>query len=177
MPAVLNVLFLAVVCVVLYGLFLGAWVAALYLFRLRRKPLLSLMSLPVFVALLVGYSWHQTRPSKVFERSFGFAPPADVTALRSYQFVLGDSGVVYLRFRASPATVQRIVARGLRPVGTAVDGPASTNATPPDWWQPPPTTQAAYVGNFGGRNFASEEEYVVYDPATGEVYFRFVGID
>jgi hypothetical protein len=80
MMAGLNVIFLAVLCGIMYGIFLGAWTAALYVFRIKRKFRFALVSLPIFIA-----GW------------------------------------------------------GLLPLRSGMAGPASTNAAPPNWWQPPPT--------------------------------------
>jgi hypothetical protein len=178
MMVVLNVLFLTIVCGVVYGVFLAAWVGGLFVFRVKHKLRYALISFPTFLAILLSLYVYAGRPSATFDRVLGFSPPPDVTSLQSSEWILGDSGVVYLRFKASPATIQRIVARGLLLVGPSNE-PSTTSDSPPSWWQPPIMGAMAYYADFAGQRhgFASEDEYLIYDPATGEAYYRFVGID
>jgi hypothetical protein len=176
MWAGLNILFLVGLCAVLYAVFFWLLAGVLFLFRVRNKGLYMVASVPVFLAMLATYVGWQSRPAVVFQRSFGFSPSPDVSGLQSSWLALGDSGTVFLRFRCNPATVDRIASRGLRRTGMAGPGPAGTGDAPPDWWRPPPDG-VAYAGRFTGRDFASEEEYLVHDPRTGDVYFRFIGID
>ena len=170
-------LLLGIFCIVLYAVFLAVWIGALFVFRVRHKVLWSLPSLPVFVLLLYTCSLLLSRPSTPFKDSFGFAPPPDVTILQSFEEGFGDYGITYLHFKANPATVQRIVSKGMVQVGPTTATPSSTNSTPPDWWQPPDKSVEKFIGSIGKRNFAREEDYLVYDPATGDVWYRFMGID
>ncbi len=117
MAAIFSLLFTGVLCIVLYAVFLAVWVGALFVVHARHKLLYSLLSLPVFVVLLVSSFFWLTRPSAVFQDSFGFRPTPDVTGLQSSQWILGDCSIIYLHFKANPATVQRIVAKGLLPTG------------------------------------------------------------
>src|SRR5262245_50394750 len=54
----------------------------------------------VFGALFLGHLLSGLFPSHVFETSFGFAPPRDVTDLQGYSFIFGENGETFLRFRA-----------------------------------------------------------------------------
>lgn len=177
MMVILNMLFLAVASIVLYGLFLALWTGVLFIFRVKRRGFYTLLSLPVFLVLLGSWFLWQTRPAAVFKGSFGFAPPPDVMSLQSSHWFLGDSGIVYLRFKASPSTVQRITSQGLRPRASGSPYPTFTNSTPPDWWRPRQSSVNEYIGSGTGLGFSNEEAYLIYDPATGEVWYRFVGID
>jgi hypothetical protein len=177
MMVVFNVIFLTILCGVAYGVFLAAWVGVLYLFRVKHKRRPALFSIPTFLVLLVSLYLYVSRPSATFEGVLGFPPSSDVTSLQTSLFFLGDSGVAYLRFKASPATIQWIVARGLTPIVAGTRGPATTSGKPPSWWRPPTAPTAAYLGNFEERSFTREEEYLIYDPVTGEAYFRFLGVD
>jgi len=114
------------------------------------------------------------RPAAVFQGYLGFDPPADVRGLQSRVWVLGDSGVAYLHFQASPQTVQRMVARGLTPGGSFEAG----TSNPPQWWNPPPAPPGqCFEGHFTGRNFGSERETLLYNPTTADAWFQFVGVD
>jgi hypothetical protein len=169
----LNLIFLLVVVSLGYVVFLAIWTGLVFLFRVRRKGMVCAISLPVFLVALVGWLKWQERPAAQFERSFGFPPPADVQGLESNVWALGDSGTVYMRFKAAPPTVRRIVARGLS---------AGTSNTigldnPPTGWNPSPAPPAQrYEGSFS-QSFASELETLIYDPATGDVWFHMSGVD
>ena len=161
------------ICAVLFAVFLALWmIPALFVFRFRHKILWGLASVPTFLILLTCAILWMTRPSATFELALGFPPPADVTGLQSRQWILGDSGEVYLRFRASPATIKQIVARGLSPSSGSTD----SGNSPPDWWKPSQGAEI-YEAAFRDRKFASEHEYFACDPATGDAWFRWIGID
>jgi hypothetical protein len=176
MPAVLNVFFLTIICVAVYLPFLVIWIGVLFVFRVKRKFRYALISLPIFIAGLVAFQLYGTRPSAIFGEFFGFPPPPDVTSIQADESGLGDSAVVYLRFKANGVTVRRITAGWLLPLGHGTPGPAMTNVTPPSWWQPP-TSATQFLTNPKWKNYASEEEYILYDGAAGVVYFRFIGVD
>lgn len=175
--AFFNALFLVALCAAAYVLFLARWVGVVYLLRVRRKSWYTLASAPAFLALLTCYGLYQTRPAAVFERSLGFAPPLGVTSLESSQWVLGDSGTVRLRFRSDPAIVRRVVAaRGLRPVVPGEAGPTPRPVSAASQGRVDGPT-VAYSGSIVGRDFASEQEYLTYDPASGDTHYQFDGVD
>ena len=101
----------------------------------------------------------------------------------AHSWALGDSGEAFFHFHADPATVKRIVA------GWSERGePTSTNVEPPDWWQPRLSGTRQYFlrsGNGGSgaatgpiaQAFASEDRWLIYDPQTGDVWYRFLGVD
>jgi hypothetical protein len=177
MMTVFNVLFLTVICGLAFGVFLAVWLIVLYIMRVRRKRHYALFAVPTFFVLLVSTCLYACRPSAAFERMFGFAPTSDVIAIQSSQWELGDSGVVFLRFKANPVTIRRIVARGLSRVSVDVADRNTTSAAPPRWWRPPKDSTEVYLGSFDGRRFAWEDELLFYDSANDEGYFRFTGID
>jgi len=113
MMAGLNISFLLVLFVVFYLIFLLLWTGILLIFRRTRRFGYMLLSLPVYVFLIWLYFYTGSRPTAVFTRSFGFAPPADVSSIQSERFFLGDSGAVYLHFTCAQTTIQRIAGRGL----------------------------------------------------------------
>lgn len=170
----------------------GVWTAAVLAvaFIRRRKAtktrtvvwvVAGLPAAVVLVAALAAAVWWQgNRPAAVFETEFGFAPPADTVVLKSDVSWIGDSGHVYLHFRSGPQTVARIVAGGFVP------GPGSISTTGhrPNWFAPPAAPPAlAFAARPSGAGtpvrgrFASEDATLVHDPATGEVWYEYVGVD
>jgi hypothetical protein len=170
-----NLIFLLVLATVLYVPFLALWRLLIYLLRVRGRAIVLLLSLPVYVVLLFGWYRWQARPESVFKSNFGFAPPADVRGLQGYTWALGDSGVSYLHFKAGPATVKRVLARGLAPGNLISIGGGDP---PPSWWNPPTSPPAQrFEATFTGRSFSSEMEILLYDPTTGDIWFQFFGVD
>lgn len=179
MPAIAALLTLFILAVA-FGVFLLLWIIVLRWFRVKRRLLLGLASLPVFVILLIAFWNYTTRPSALFSQSFGFAPSPSVKFCNSSYWYLGDSGHTYLHFVADDATVSRIVARGLSPVSKPLSGSeVSFCNADPEWWELASgnSDRDVYLGRFPHRDFAREEEVLIYDRATGEVFFRFIGID
>ena len=178
-----------VVCV------LAAWavwtlvVLAVALVRRRkttktRTGLWIVAGLPAAVVIVAataaGLWWHGNRPDAVFKTEFGFAPPADTKVLNADVSWIGDSGHVYLHFRASPQTVARIVAPGF------VAGPDqdSSAGAPPAWFAPPAAPPALVysasspaAGTPVRGRFSSEHARLIHDPATGDVWYEYLGID
>ena len=118
--------FLAIVCCVGIIWLIG-WLGSLVLLiagRIHRWPLLSIVSGVSFVALtailaVVIFSLARTpNPTEVFAEAFGFRPSADVSNLQSEYSYWFDSRVIYLKFNASPATVDRIIYPEYRHVST-----------------------------------------------------------
>ena len=175
----LNLLFLACAGVVGLVFFVALWspIALLVTWRRRKrvKAVALLLGPPMYVALVIAFLLYQWQPAQVFENAIGFAPPADVTRLESDFWTLGDSGHAYLRFRCTPATAQRIVAaRGMAPTKSI-----GTQSNDPRGWSPPLLAPLAqiYTVEAVNRTFASESELFIYDPATGDAYYRWTGID
>jgi energy-coupling factor transporter transmembrane protein EcfT len=182
----LVILVVAAVCLavsfgVTYLLFLGVWTAAVFALRLRHKWLWIPASFPVFVLLfvvaLVALFLHSTSPGSVFADRFGFPPPDDVADMRSSTWLLGDSGYAYLAFTADPATVQRIIDRGMTPAVERDPRSVTIGRERPSWWNPSPT-DLVYAADLTGRVFMTvETEVLHHDPVTGRVHYYWYGID
>jgi hypothetical protein len=190
MWALFSILFglaFLVVCVIAAWVAWSAVVLVVALVRRRkttagRTGLWLLAGLPVaVVGVATGTAvlwWHSNQPDVIFETEFGFPPPPDTTVLQADAFALGDSGHAHIHFRAGPPTIARIVGLGLSPGS----GNFSSNLEPPPWFRPPPAPPAvAYSGENtfppARQSFASEFRSLVYDPATGEGWYFFSGID
>src|SRR4051794_18926860 len=131
MPAVFNVIFLALLAVVLTVVVTGLLVSVACLLRIRSWYLWALAGPLITVALILGYNRWASDPNRLFENEFGFPVSPPVVVYHAHSWALGDSGEAFLHFHADPATVQQIVA------GWAEDAePTSTNVEPPGWWQP-----------------------------------------
>lgn len=155
---------------------LGIWLGSLGFLifgRIRKSTPLTaaggivfaILSL-VIVALIIGYIYI-TSPRMIFEHSFGFEPPADVSNIKSEYSSFADSGCAFLMFKASPATIERIVtAHSLHEV------PASffpnSNIEPPKWWAPPLDNDVVRYG--GGQ------EVLIYDKSSDTVYYHSIEI-
>lgn len=135
-----------------------------------------------FVALWVVFLMvSATQPRNVYQVSFGFPVSPDVTQLQSSYWYFGDTGVTYLKFKASPSTLKRILKRGLKPVAKEEfrqNSESLSGDDPPSWWQPfAGSSNRFYSARFKNRDFSSEEELLCYDKSSGLAHYRFVGID
>jgi hypothetical protein len=115
-------------------------------------------------------------PAHVFTKSFGFAPPPDVTRLSGQRFVLGDGGESYLKFYAGSATVERILKENA--YVEISSWPVTLPADPEFTSIMQSTGRHIYQSSFAGRsNFYSNRASIAYDSDEGNVYFNWVGID
>lgn len=166
-------------------LFLGIWFGSFVFLitgRIRKSMVLTVGSGIVFgvlstIVMVLAFSYvHATSPREVFRKSFGFDVPEDVGNIKSEYSYFMDSGYTFLTFNASPATVERISARGLTRAPNSYF--PSSNIEPPEWWiLPSHDNTVRYSGSFDNRDFAGETEVLIYDRSTGTVYFHFIGID
>lgn len=177
MPVFLHLLFLIAFWGGLFAVWALVSTAVVCTLRLKPKRTTFLLLLALYPVFLIAGFLYLTHPAHVFERELGFRPPRDVTALQSSFWQLGDYRVTHLRFQADPATIERIAARGLAPRNLDKFFEFLADNHPPAWWQPgsvPGTV--AYAGHFHkGRALASENEDLVYDPATRVAHYRVVG--
>lgn len=150
----------------------------------RVMPItVAAVAIPIVLVIMVNYGL-DLLPSHVFKSSFGFAAPADVKELQGRRFILGDGGDAYLRFRASAATVDRIVAgRFVEVVGseTKCDQFFAADELSPDW-QPPGGKSVRCFRALSredgfGSGFGSNSASLLYDPQSGTAYFHWSGID
>ena len=174
---------------ILIGLFVGFSVACLFVFVLgwRRKSLLLklLVGVPfgiclllavLFVGLFIVGLYESYSPSKVFENEFGFAPPPEVTELRGNAWVFFDNAGAHLRFKAPPGIVERIVAGKFREARR--NDPDLFGSNDPDWWKPSADPSVKiYAAERWGGSFAFNKANLYYDPVTGIVHFKWLGID
>jgi len=185
--------------VILAGAFIVLCLGAYLLFQRGKKSnsrtmtffggcslvMLFLVGFSLLGVILIG-SFRIINPKVIFDRSFGFKPTKDVVELKSSYWYFADTGMTYLKFKASPQTVKRIVDRGLIQTDQIYfrsllnSGLAQSS---PSWWAP---TTGASVKFFyierkpatrDQQDFASETEILSYDEKTSTVYYCFNGID
>ena len=183
MPVIflLPCFWLPVMVVVGYLLFLLVWLTVLGRLKSRWRRPLVFLSVPAYILLLVllhmALAGRFTPASTSFRDAMGFDPPADVSNLRSYRDGFLDFEKIYLRFKAAPSTVERILATRQNPMSEHVPSPGWEQEDTPPAFRPPPTAKQYWVKHERGRTFGIETELLAHDAATGEVYYRWVGID
>ena len=177
------------------GVFTTLWVGAFLLSRWGARPM-SVVGGVVFVLLsLVGVYFvgritvgliRVSTPSVVFERSFGFKPTPDVSNIKSSYWYFADTGLIYLEFKTSPETLQRIIDRGLKTTTAENFKSILTSGlskSGPRWWEPLKDASAQFFyaerkpDTMASQDFASETELLSYNPRTGLVFYCFSGID
>ena len=165
-----------------FGLFYLIWFLLLWAFRVRSKWA-RVASLPVFAGLVFALWTYGTRATPTYVEAFGFPASPDVSELKSERFLVGQSGGVYLRFRADFATVERIIGRGLLRMDTnhlLLLTKDLRGGHPPDWWgvQALGSGSQFYCATATNRgSFDSVFEYLAYDPSTRLVLFKRDDVD
>lgn len=175
---------MSLICLLFFVGFIGAayvvfsliWFAFLCIFKIQRKKIGFLISIPTFIAGILTYFFVVTSPSYVFEKSFGFPPTEPVTDLKSDYSYWADSGHTFLRFKAPSIIIKKIVSRGLQT--TKFPTIPASNVPMPLWFIVPDGKHVTYyAGNFKGRDFANESEFLAYDTISQTAFFCFLGID
>lgn len=146
--------------------------------KLLKKVFVAAVAAVVFpVAALVAFSFVAGFfPGHVFQTTFGFSPPPDVSELEGRKVVFGDGGEAYLRFKAGKQTVERILDQRFREDAGAL--PGSFDQSTPDYWKPVPTASTRYFrADHFDDSFGASQAVLIYDEATGIVHFCWWGID
>lgn len=135
----------------------------------------------------MGYGFFSTsRPANVYEIAFGSPPSADVINIKSSYYYFADTGITYLKFNASPSTISRLTAKGwtrlkgqgLKDASASYNTNVSGEDETPNWYKPTVTkTTVIYTAKKRFGDFATEDETLIYDGATHEAYYDFLGID
>lgn len=181
------------------GVFCALWIGAFFLFRNGKKKssnpmvflgggaltVFSLIGL-FFIGVIVIGTIRITNPKVIFERSFGFPSSPEVTNIQSSYWYFADTGLTFLRFKAPPEIIQRIVARGLHKC-TRGDFEnilqSGINKGAPKWWTPLDNEPKQFFcaerkpANWEHQDFASETEILSYNPITGIAFYCFSGVD
>ena len=168
-------------CLIVIAVFVGLWVSSftvclIGLFTKKRwlkwlggVPLIALTLLGVFAAGEIGWEIYCAHsPPHVFKTDFGFAPATTTKFSSGYWSIFGDSGVSELHFVADTNTIQQVIKTGFVEISRDeyVKG-GIVNGSPTRFFKKSPF----------GKGFAHDEAYITVNDATGEVYFRWDGID
>ncbi|QDT26767.1 hypothetical protein [Gimesia panareensis] len=157
MAVFLNIIFLIILFTTGVIVLMLVVAGVLSLLRVRRKWPWLLGAFVIYCSAVGIWQYQLSRPAAVFERQFGFAPPADVRELRSSVWILGDQGHIRLSFKGNRETVQQILKRGLQrreDMGFL----------------------ERYHRDFS-EYFGYEREELIYDKETGHVEFTWEGVD
>lgn len=176
----------------IYGFF---WLLFLSLFivgKIKKSRMLSwiggiplLLSTTFAVFTLCTIIWgifSVSKPANVYEITFGTPPPADVTDIQSHDWYFADSGLTYLKFKASPTTIKKLTTKDWHQLSgkklDEVNFVYMVNDDKPLWWHPRKTSSSQiYKGSLHSHDFATVDEMLIYNPKTQQAYYRFVGID
>ncbi|QDT89107.1 hypothetical protein [Gimesia algae] len=121
MMVLLNVIFLLALFFMTFAVIAAVVWGCLYLAGIRHKRRWLIGSFAVYCLCLVMFDFILSRPAAVFERTFGFAPTAEVIELESSIWILGDEGKITIAFIGNRETVEQIlkaVCRGNRMWGS-----------------------------------------------------------
>lgn len=152
-----NIIFLLIIFTLGFSIIALIMMGALSLLRVRRKWLWLLGAFAIYCSALGIWQYRLSRPDAVFERQFGFTPPADVRELQSSTWILGDAGHIRLSFNGGRETVQRILKRGLQR-----------------------REDMGFLERYNrefSEYFVHEREELLYNTETGHVEFTWEGID
>ena len=127
---------------------------------------------------MVGWLWGYVTPETVLSEVFGDEAVREVEDVDYELDRRPSTGVLFLRFRASAAAVARMaVYRDLKtPEAAADEMRVPEGFEPPAWW-PPPWVGRAQVrrGHRLTTDYRSVEDWLLFDPPTGEVRYLMVG--
>lgn len=155
--AVLHAAFLSFLFLAGFAVIAIIVACGLCLLKVRRKWLWLTGAFVVYCACLGIQGYLLTRPAVVFERQFGFAPPGDVSDLKSSSWILGDQGKIRVSFKGSRETLKRILKRGLQREEDLGD-------------------LERYQRTFSDT-FSRETEEILYSPGTEHVEYVWSGFD
>jgi len=122
-------------------------------------------------------------PKTIFAQEFGFAPPSDVKNLNSSYYWFGDSGLIYLKFQAAPATIKRITGKKFALLNTSQTAqeksgfPINFSSDIPAWWNPQPASGLQIWKGPNSDSFSTETTRLYYDKKTRWAHYSFEGGD
>ena len=147
---------------------------------LFRCSLLALCCIPIAAFLWYWGPSDLTEPNDLrtaYREEFGKDPSEDVTSLQCRQIVVGDSGAAWLRFHASPATIDGLLSKFV-PCDRAAFFQAGAGANTPAWWQPEKDKIVSYYrAEHLSRNFQRSEAVIGHGSGKQTVYFSHRGSD
>lgn len=175
----------------LIGLFGALWCGTLVLVfvgKARQSKLLKncgkvSFTISTAAGLWCAFSFMQDyvsppSPSSVYKLAFGLEPSSDVANIKATLNGFGDNTQIYLRFRASPQTIQRIAGIGLKPAShqkAEWQGPW-INSYSPLWWKPAVTESTDfYIATHRAGRYVFEKELLCYNRQTKIAFYQYNG--
>ncbi len=166
--------------IIVFAIFLTVWIPAIFILKIKRKWRATFYATPLvgllYVTGIVGIFWYSTRPSVVFENTFGNPPPADVVDIKSELYTFADSGHVFMQFKCDRATIDLLIASQSM---TIDPNPQIIWDEEPDWWLlgSARTWPECYRSEVNKKGFATEEAVLIYDLNTKQANYYWYGID
>ena len=162
--------------VVAWGSWKRSWWATFFWVVLSLLPLTVIGGLYLTLFGPADYSRPQDLAA-AYKTEFGTDPTADVTDIQARQVVVGDAGAAWLRFHASPSTIDTLLARFVKS-DPAAFAEAGTGGNVPAWWKPDEDgVNEYYTADHWSRSFSRSEAFMGVDRAKGWVYFHHSGSD
>ena len=189
MPIFAMMAFLLLICL---GIVLAVgWIIALSFFigGRRKGSRLQIWLSSGALALTSGLGicllylyFAPSNPIIAYRVAFGVLPASDVTELRSNEDGFGDWEKVYLKFKASPETIERLTAKNWsEPVVKTLSREQVTgfgNQEVPSWWKPDEFDKVqSFDGTEPKKKFDEEYEELYYDSESRQAYYSYWGFD
>ncbi len=136
----------------------------------------------LFIAgwLFWGMWPHETTSRSAFEDAFGVRAGHEVTGIRSRTTSSTDAHEQFLRFEAPPSTLAPLVRTRFKrsPVEDCQQEWLKQKDDAPEWWTPSLTPQAqCYIAEPYDQRLMWNTAWLLYDAATGEARFHYVGVE
>lgn len=144
----------------------------------RRKWLMR--SIPLFIPIYIAGAvifivLIQPDKEDAFYSAFGTQPSATTTLKDGSISGWGDSVEIQLRFKATASDIQSITSGSMKINPNYSSSTSSQHAV----WinQMPLSGKDIYTGESPQQQFAGEDALLIFDPATGDAWYWFQGID
>lgn len=146
----------------------------------------AVAGLVAVAATLFVLSWvafgsraYKSTSLSAFEDEFGVVAPNDVASVQLQASGTSDSTSRFLRFSASPKTIEAVV-RGRFSAVTPDECETQFHAlrNPPEWWRPVVVNGArCYAAERFDNAFATTNAWLLYDETSHVAHYYYIGID
>ncbi|QDT79372.1 hypothetical protein Mal35_28300 [Gimesia maris] len=157
MMVLLNVFFLLVLFFMTFAVIAAVVWGGLFLAGIRHKRRWLIGSFAVYCLCVAILFFRLSRPAAVFERTFGFAPTAEVIELESSIWILGDGGKITIAFTGKRETVDQILKSGMQ--------------------RQTDVGRSEHYRRIFSEHFGWESEDLYFNPSTGRVRYYWCGSD
>ncbi|WP_035612135.1 hypothetical protein [Haloferula sp. BvORR071] len=182
--------FTLLVLFVVFALFAGTVAGVLALWFGRKKSWMArgLMLLACYIPAALGIvaisslfgSTDLSDPADLrdaYHTEFAEDPPPDVSTIQCRHSSAADTMSAWLRFQASPQTVDKLLRR-FTPSDRLDFDDSSVGDNVPPWWQPDKESMVYFYRAEKWRSdFGGSVAVLAHDAAKGLVYFHHTGVD